>query len=84
MFFREKREKVPFIRQNIHESIYDIVSHMDKIDPIVELANEESVKSREFILNIGPNEPSEYTDVSYYISSIKRLQKGPKIFIKTI
>lgn len=55
---------MPNIKQNIHESIYDITYNMSKIIPPVELANEESKKSAEYILDIGPQEPPEYTDVS--------------------
>lgn len=36
---------------------------MDKIVPPVELKSEESARSAEFILNIGPSEPAEYIDV---------------------
>lgn len=61
---REKLDKIPNIKQNIHESIYDIVYHMDKITPPEVIRNEESKASVEYILNLGPNEPSEYTDVS--------------------
>lgn len=60
---RERLEKVPNIRQNIHESIYDIISHMDKIVPPVELKSEESKESAQFILNLGAQEPPQYTDV---------------------
>lgn len=57
-------EKVPNIRQNIHESIYDIVFNMDKISPPVELNSEESKASAQYILCSGPQEPAEYTSVS--------------------
>lgn len=36
---------------------------MDKIVPPVELKSEESKRSAEFILNIGPSKLTEYTDV---------------------
>lgn len=62
--YRERLEKVPNIRQNIHESIYDILYNMDKIVPPVELKNEESKISAQYIFNIGSQEPAEYTDVS--------------------
>ncbi|KAG5877840.1 hypothetical protein JTB14_036975 [Gonioctena quinquepunctata] len=58
----EKKEKIPYIRQNIHESIYEILSNMDKIDPPIEPDNEESKKSIDYILRIGAQEPTEYTD----------------------
>ncbi|XP_060521386.1 guanine nucleotide-binding protein G(f) subunit alpha isoform X2 [Cylas formicarius] len=57
----ERKAKIPNIKQNIHESIYDIVNHMNKISPPVDTAEVISKKSIEFILAIGPNEPSEYT-----------------------
>lgn len=37
---------------------------MDKITPPVSLKSEESKQSAQYILNIGAEEPSEYTEVS--------------------
>nr|XP_023018195.1 guanine nucleotide-binding protein G(f) subunit alpha [Leptinotarsa decemlineata] len=58
----EKKEKIVQIKQNIHESIYDIVNNMSKIDPPVEPESEDAKKSIEFILQIGEKEPTEYSD----------------------
>lgn len=74
LHFRERKEKIPFIRQNIHESIYDIISNMNKIDPPVEIHKEESRKSVEYILNLGSDEPTEYTDVRIVICKITLLR----------
>ncbi|KAJ8975877.1 hypothetical protein NQ317_015210 [Molorchus minor] len=41
---QERQEKIPFIKQNIHESIYDIAYNMDKIDPPMEISTEETKK----------------------------------------
>ncbi|XP_018580006.1 guanine nucleotide-binding protein G(f) subunit alpha [Anoplophora glabripennis] len=72
----ERKEKIPFIRQNIHESIYDIVSNMSKINPPVEIHSVESKTSVEYILNLGPNEPSEYTDEYFDHVKIAWADKG--------
>lgn len=56
---------MPHIKQNVHESIYDIVYNMDKIFPPVGFKNEASKSSAEYILKIGPEEPLEYTDEYY-------------------
>lgn len=58
---------MPNIKQNIHESIYDIVYNMDKITPPENVQNEETKASVEYILNLGPEEPSQYTDVSHLV-----------------
>ncbi|XP_050505863.1 guanine nucleotide-binding protein G(f) subunit alpha [Diabrotica virgifera virgifera] len=65
----ERREKIPFIKQNIHESIFDIVSNMSRINPPVEAQSEESKASIEYILNLGPGCPSEFTEE--YIHHVK-------------
>lgn len=63
LFLREKRAKIPDIKQNVHESIYDIVHNMDKISPPVELEKNENRKAAEFILKLGPEVPEEFTNV---------------------
>lgn len=62
--YREKLDKIPNIKQNIHESIYDIVYNMDKITPPETIQNEETKLSVDYILKLGPDEPPEYTEVS--------------------
>lgn len=62
--FRERKEKIPFIKQNIHESIYDILNNMNKINPPVDIENIGCKNSVEYILRLGPKDHCEYTDVS--------------------
>ena len=38
---------------------------MEKIDPPVELEKSENKSSADFILQLGPKEPSDYTQVTY-------------------
>lgn len=64
-FFSEKKEKIPAILQNIHESIYDIVYNMDIINPPVNLEHPENNISKEYILNLGTEQPQTYTEVSF-------------------
>lgn len=58
----DRKARIPNILQNIHESIYDILNNMDTINPPVQARNEESILSIKYILNLGPNEPSDYND----------------------
>lgn len=68
----ERKEKVPFIKQNIHESIYQIVKHMDLLSPPVLLADETNNRSSvEFIMKIGPKEPDNFTNE--YFDHVKGL-----------
>ncbi|CAH1365544.1 guanine nucleotide-binding protein G(f) subunit alpha [Tenebrio molitor] len=67
----EKKQKIPYIKQNIHESIHDIVGNMDKLDPPVQLENPDNQASAEFILNLGSKEPSDYTEE--YFEHVKKL-----------
>lgn len=60
----ERQKKVVDIRQNIHESIYDLVTNMSTLTRPVNLANEESEISALYIRSLGANEPSSYTQVS--------------------
>lgn len=61
--FRERKARIPNIKQNIHESIFDIVNNMDKIQPPVKARREETKISIKFVLNLGAKEPSEYNEV---------------------
>lgn len=72
-FYRDRKARIPNIKQNIHESIYDIVSHMNQIDPPTKPANETTKSSIEFILNLGSKEPEEYTEVGNSKSVLKKL-----------
>jgi len=60
----DRQEKVVDICQNIHESIYDLVTNMSTLRPPVVLANSESEISASYIHNLGAKEPSSYTQVS--------------------
>lgn len=60
----DRQEKMVDIRQNIHESIYDLVTNMSTLTPPVALANDESEISASYIRNLGAIEPSSYTQVS--------------------
>ncbi|GFG30691.1 hypothetical protein Cfor_07468 [Coptotermes formosanus] len=61
----DRQEKVVDIRQNIHESIYDLVTNMSALKPPVVFANDESEISASYICNLGPKEPSSYTQEYY-------------------
>ena len=52
------------IRQNIHESIYDLITNMSLLRPPLQLTNEDSEASATYIQNIGPQEPTDYSQVS--------------------
>jgi hypothetical protein len=60
----DRQEKVVDIRQNIHESIYDLVTNMSTLEPPVFLADYTNEISASYICNLGPNEPLSYTQVS--------------------
>ncbi|RZC43030.1 G-alpha and/or Arf domain containing protein [Asbolus verrucosus] len=68
---QEKKEKIRSIKQNIHESIHDIVSAMAKIAPPVQLEKAENQTSVEFILKLGPEEPEGYSEE--YFDHVKTL-----------
>lgn len=40
---------------------------MNKIDPPVEIENEQTKDSVEYILKVGSKEPAEYPEVNYFI-----------------
>lgn len=61
---RDRQEKVVDIRQNIHESIYDLVTNMSTLRPQVRLADDASKISADYIRSLGPEEPLAYTQVS--------------------
>ncbi|KAK4884176.1 hypothetical protein RN001_000447 [Aquatica leii] len=74
---QEKMEKVPNIKQNIHESIFTLIDNMDKISPPVDLEVEDNKKLAQYIRNIGPNPPTEYTNE--YYDSIQSLWADPGV-----
>lgn len=61
----DRQEKVVDIRQNIHESIYDLVTNMSALTPPIVLANDENEISASYVRNLGPKEPSSYTQEYY-------------------
>jgi len=61
----DRQEKVVDICQNIHESIYDLVTNMSTLSPPVVLANSESEISASYIRDLGAKEPSSYTQEYY-------------------
>ncbi|XP_076268151.1 G protein alpha subunit f [Rhynchophorus ferrugineus] len=61
----DRREKIPNIKQNIHESIFDILNNMDKIVPPIEPKDEQAKKSIDYILNLGSNTPDDFSDEYY-------------------
>jgi len=61
----DRQEKVVDICQNIHESIYDLLTHMSTLSPPVVLANSESEISASYIRDLGAKEPSSYTQEYY-------------------
>jgi hypothetical protein len=60
----DRQEKVVDICQNIHESIYDLVTNMSTLEPPVYLADDANEISASYICNLGPKEPLSYTEVS--------------------
>lgn len=82
IIFSERKEKIPYIKQNIHESIYDIITNMNKINPPVKVKNEETINSIDFIVKIGQEGPNEFTPVRKYYVKYKRLQR--RLYLKTV
>ncbi|KAF5300873.1 hypothetical protein FQR65_LT09035 [Abscondita terminalis] len=74
---QEKKEKIPDIRRNIHESIFTLIESMGKISPPVKLEVETNERLAEYILSIGSNVPAEYTDE--YYDNVKLLWADPGI-----
>jgi hypothetical protein len=65
---RDRQEKVVDIRQNIHESVYDLVINMSTLRPPVFLADDASKISADYIRSLGPEEPLSYTQVSLQLA----------------
>jgi hypothetical protein len=61
--YSDRQEKVADIRQNIHESIYDLVTNMASLRPPICFADDASEISAAYICNLGSKEPSSYTQV---------------------
>ncbi|KAF2899725.1 hypothetical protein ILUMI_06451 [Ignelater luminosus] len=74
---KEKQDKIPNIKQNIHESIYTLIYNMDKISPPVELKHDKSKESAEYIIKLGANELVEYPDE--YYDHVKILWADPGV-----
>uniref|UniRef100_A0A2H1VKA1 SFRICE_011868 n=1 Tax=Spodoptera frugiperda TaxID=7108 RepID=A0A2H1VKA1_SPOFR len=56
----ERAEKANLIRHNIHESIHDIVENMNILN--IPLQKPKNEYSREYILKLGPEGPTQYTE----------------------
>ncbi|KAG7312667.1 hypothetical protein JYU34_000992 [Plutella xylostella] len=69
----DRAEKIQFIRQNIHESIYDITSHMPALG--LELQNFSNEPSRQYIMRCGPQGPAEF-DEEYFDHVLKLWRDG--------
>ncbi|XP_063371034.1 guanine nucleotide-binding protein G(f) subunit alpha [Cydia amplana] len=59
----ERVEKANHIRHNIHESIYDIVRHMEPLS--ITLGNAKNVQAQNYILRCGADGPPHY-DEEYF------------------
>ncbi|KAI4467054.1 gtp-binding protein alpha subunit [Holotrichia oblita] len=73
----EKSSRIPFIKQNVHESVFSMVSASSKINPPVEIKDSKAKQSAAYILQIGPDGPPEWTNE--YIDHVKILWADPDI-----
>lgn len=60
--YRDRIDKIKEIRQNIHESIYELVVHMQKLE--IPFDTPQNSKSGEWILDFGKKSPQHFNDVS--------------------
>ncbi|CAG9794430.1 unnamed protein product [Diatraea saccharalis] len=67
----ERLEKVKYIRHNIHESIFDIVTNMGPLG--IALQNPKNVQAQSYILRCGLAGPPEYNDS--YFDIVRQLWK---------
>lgn len=69
---REKKEKIPEIRQNVHESIFELVTHVTKLG--IPFEHESHKRYAEFLTNLGRIVPPTWTNVKLLeLISIKML-----------
>ncbi|XP_063217834.1 guanine nucleotide-binding protein G(f) subunit alpha-like isoform X2 [Bacillus rossius redtenbacheri] len=61
----ERLAIVSQIRQNVHESIYDIVRNMTQLDPPIDLDDDQSGNSAVYILDLGKQGPQKF-DTQYF------------------
>ncbi|GLV36312.1 G protein alpha f subunit [Carabus blaptoides fortunei] len=61
----ERRERIVDIQQNIHESIYDLIRHMSVLIPSIPFQYEKSEEAAKYIMDMGENQPAEFTDEYY-------------------
>ncbi len=66
------------IRQNVHESIYELVVHMDKLK--IPFDTPQSRKSGEWILDFGKQSPKRLDDVSNYYTTKQKNDVQIKVF----
>uniref|UniRef100_A0A0N5A8R2 Guanine nucleotide-binding protein G(s) subunit alpha n=1 Tax=Syphacia muris TaxID=451379 RepID=A0A0N5A8R2_9BILA len=62
---KEKREKAADIRRNVRDSIQVILESMSKIDPPVQLDNQTTAESREYLLTATLSPDFDYPQVFY-------------------
>ncbi|KAK9711039.1 G-protein alpha subunit [Popillia japonica] len=73
----EKLSRIPFIKQNVHESIFCMVCAASKITPPVEVRDSKAKQSAAYILQIGPDGPTEWTNE--YVDHVKTLWADPDV-----
>ena len=66
MPYSERRDKIPEIYQNIHESIYQLVHYMSILG--LEYQSCASRQSAEYILTMGETAPEYMNEVSFNTS----------------
>ncbi|GJQ76071.1 hypothetical protein Trydic_g10589, partial [Trypoxylus dichotomus] len=74
---KEKLEKIPFIKQNVHESIISMVTASSVINPPVKIRDGKTKESAEYILRLGAEPPSTWTNE--YVQHVKTLWADPDI-----
>ncbi|CAK1549017.1 unnamed protein product [Leptosia nina] len=71
----DRTEKIKHIRHNIHESIYEIVKSMTQLN--ISPRDSKNVKCQQFLLQIGPTGPGEYTEE--YFDHVRSLWRDPGV-----
>ncbi|XP_045782845.1 guanine nucleotide-binding protein G(f) subunit alpha [Maniola jurtina] len=67
----ERTQKVQHIRRNTHDAIYEIVRNMSTLS--IALQNPKNIRSQQFILKIGADGPTDYTED--YFDHVRALWK---------
>lgn len=74
----EQKEKCIEISKNLQESIFDIVDNMSKIEPIIEICDNEAKASADYILSVGKDITRERLSKEYY-DNVRLLWKNKDI-----